>query len=123
VIRLGLLVLAVWAFGCGDLPTTSEGVAVLEVQPPASTTIEVGGTLQFSARTLDQAGNPLEVPVRWRTPDTTISVGETTGLVTGLFPGKGRVQAVVGDDELVSNFVEVTVQEPPAPPGVVARRP
>jgi len=123
VIRRSLLALAVWTLACGDLPTTSEGVAILEVQPPANTTIEVGDTLQFRARTLDQAGNPLEVSVRWRTPDTTISVGETTGLVTGLLAGRGRVQAVVGDDELISNFVNVTVQEPSAPPGVAARRP
>jgi len=119
----GLLAFALGTFGCGDLPTTSEGVAVLEVQPPANTTIDVGGTLQFSARTLDASGNPVEVAVRWRTPDTTISVGETTGLVTGLFPGEGRVQAAVGNDELVSTFVRVTVREPEVPPGVAVPRP
>ena len=101
--------------GCGNLPPTSEGVAFLEIQPPSTTTIKVGDTLQFRARALDRAGNPLEVLVRWRTPDTTITVGDTTGLVVGVSAGTGRVQAVVGEDELVSDFVNVTVQAPPAP--------
>ncbi|MGQ0703258.1 MAG: hypothetical protein ACT4PM_09020 [Gemmatimonadales bacterium] len=104
-----------WWLGCGDLPTTSEGVAFLEIEPPPSTTIQVGDTLHFQARTLDRSGNPLEVLVRWRTPDTTITVGETTGLVVGVYAGSGRVQAAVGEDELVSDFITVTVQEPPAP--------
>lgn len=104
-----------WLLSCGNLPTTGEGVAFLEILPPSTTTIQVGDSLQFEARTLDQAGNPLEVLVRWRTPDTTITVGDTTGLVIGVFAGTGRVQAVVGDDELVSSFVTVTVQAGPAP--------
>lgn len=100
--------------GCGNLPTTSEGVAFLEIIPPRSTTLRVGDTLRFSARTLDASGAPIEVPVRWRTPDTTITVGSASGIVVGRLPGTGRVQAVVGSDELVSNFVALTVQAAPS---------
>ena len=118
-----LLSLAAWLAGCGSLPTTSEGVAFLEVHPPATTTLEVGATLQFSAQALDQAGSPVDVLVRWRTPDATISVGETTGLVTGRSAGTGRVQAYVGDNELVSDFVQVTVLAPSSGTGIAIRRP
>ena len=113
--RLRGLVAAVLLLGCGDLPTTSEGVAFLEVFPPAILTIDIGATAQFSARALDRAGAPVEgVEVRWRTPDLTITVNVTSGLVTGVSPGTGRVQAVVGEDELVSDFFSVTVKAPPA---------
>lgn len=101
--------------GCGNLPTTAEGVAVLEVIPPRSTTLRVGDTLRFSARTFDAAGAPIDVPVTWRTPDTTITIGAGSGIVVGRFPGTGRVQAVVGSEELVSNFVSLTVQAAPSP--------
>jgi uncharacterized protein YjdB len=108
--------LAALLSSCGNLPTTSEGVAFLQVQLPSSTTLAVGATLQMHATALDQAGNPLDVAIRWRTPDTTLSVEAGTGLVTGLAPGTGRVQAVVGDEELVSDFITLTVQEPSAAP-------
>jgi len=118
VSRLRAVVVAALLGGCSSLPTTSEGVAFLEVRPSTPVTIPIGGTFQFTARTLDRAGNPVAVPVHWRTPDTTITVAEASGLVTGAAVGDGRVQAVVGDDELVSDFVIVKVTEPAA-----ARRP
>jgi uncharacterized protein YjdB len=111
--RVGLALAALLS-SCGNLPTTSEGVAFLQVELPPSTTIEVGGTLQMHAAALDKSGNPLEVAIRWRTPDTTITVDASTGLVTGLAAGTGRVQATIGNDELVSDFITVTVKEPSA---------
>jgi len=111
----GWLWLASGVLGCGNLSTTSEGVAFLEVQPPSSTTLRVGDTVQFTARTLDASAQPIEVSVLWRTPDSTISVGPSTGLVVARFTGTGRVQAVVGDEELVSDFVTLTITAPPAP--------
>lgn len=108
------LVLAALLAGCGNLTTTSEGAAFLQVEIPANRTIEVGGTLQLHAVALDKAGKPIEVPILWRTPDATITVGETTGLVTGVAPDSGRVQAVIGDDELISDFITILVKEPAA---------
>lgn len=112
---VGLLLFGCGALGCGNLSTTSEGVAFLEIRPPASTTLRVGDTVQFTARTLDPSGQPIEVSVLWRTPDSTISVGPSTGIVVGRFTGTGRVQAVVGDEELVSDFVNLTITAPPTP--------
>lgn len=117
--RLRAAVVAALLGGCSNIPTTSEGVAYLEIRPSTPVTIRVGGTFQFTARTLDRSGNPVDVPVRWRTPDATITVAEATGLVTGAAAGDGRVQAAVGDDELVSDFVIVKVTAPAA----AARRP
>ena len=115
MIRFRGMVAAALLFGCGNLPTTSEGVAYLEVQPPATLTINIGATTQFSARALDRSGAPVEgVVVHWRTPDATITIAETSGLVTGVSPGTGRIQAVVGKDELVSDFFSVTVSPRPA---------
>jgi hypothetical protein len=115
MIRLRGMVAAALLAGCGNLPTTSEGVAFLEVFPPTLLTIDIGGTAQFTAHALDRSGTPVaSVAIRWRTPDATITVGPTSGLVTGVSAGPGRVQAVVGEDELVSDFFTVTVKPPPA---------
>ncbi|NOT10154.1 MAG: hypothetical protein HOP28_18325 [Gemmatimonadales bacterium] len=113
---LRVALLAALAAACGDIPTTSEGVAYLELRPPSPLTVRVGDTLHFSARALDPAGDPIpDVTIRWFTPDTTLTVGELTGAVVGAFAGSGRVQAVIGSGEIVSEFITVTVTDPPLP--------
>lgn len=103
-------VLAAVLCGCGKLPTGDDGAAFLEVTPPATLTLPVGGTLQFTGRALDESGAPLpDVVVHWRTPDGTITVGETSGLVTGVSAGTGKVQAFLTGDTFVSDFTTVTV--------------
>lgn len=115
--RFGGALLGALLAGCGHLPTTSDGVAFLEIIPPQSLTLSVGDTVRIVARALDQDGLPVSVTINWRTPDTTISVDEA-GLVTGLAAGPGRVQAAVGESQvLVSNFIELTVTAPPPQPG------
>lgn len=111
--RLAAASAAALLLGCGSLPTVTGDVAILEVTPPPSLTVDVDQTLQFSARTLDKNGHEVEAPVSWHTPDTTITIGASTGLVTGITAGTGRVQAMVGEDrdhQLVSEFVTVTVR-------------
>lgn len=103
--------LAALLVGCASLPTTSEGVAFLQIEQPLNRTLDVGATLQLRALALDKSGNPVAVPVIWRTPDATISV-DASGLVTALAPDSGRVQAVIGNDELVSDFITILVHEP-----------
>jgi uncharacterized protein YjdB len=108
---------------CGTLALTDEGAAFLEIIEPPSTTVAVGDTIQFTARTLDKSGAPVQATIRWRTPDTTISVIAETGQVVGRFAGTARVQAVTGTEGpnletfIASDFFTVTVTEPPAPPG------
>ena len=101
-----VLVASALALGCSDLTAGSGGVVAVEIQQPAVTTVEVGETLQLSARALDPDGNPLNVPISWRTSDATITVDDT-GRVTGVSPGPGQVQAVVGS--LGSARVPLTV--------------
>jgi len=123
VTRLRAAVIAALIGSCGTLPTTSEGVAFLEVAPPSTLTITIGDTVRFRARALDASGVPKpEVVILWRTPDEAIiSIDETTGLVTGLAAGIGRVQAVIGTvaanskQYFASDFVSVTVSEPAGP--------
>lgn len=108
---------------CGSLAITDEGVAFLEIIEPPSRTVAVGDTIQFLARTLDQSGAPVEATIRWRTPDTTITVNAETGQVVGRFAGAARVQAVTGTEGtdlekfIASDFFTVTVTDPPLPPG------
>jgi uncharacterized protein YjdB len=115
--RFGGALLGALLAGCGNLPTTSDGVAFLEIIPPQSLTLAVGDTVRIVARALDEDGQPVGVAITWRTPDTTVSVDQA-GLVTGLAAGPGRVQAAVGESQvLVSNFIELTVTAPPPQPG------
>jgi uncharacterized protein YjdB len=127
VIPLRAALIAALIGGCGKLPTTSEGVAFLEVAPPLTRSITVGDTVRFRARALDVLGAPIpDVVILWRTPDEAIiDVDESTGLVTGLAAGIGRVQAVIGSldpkqpkESFTSDFVSITVIEPP---GTAAR--
>src|ERR1043165_8122068 len=90
VIRPPVAALAALLGACGSLPTTSEGVALLEIRPPADLTVIVGDSLRIGARALDREGNPLDVLIHWRTPDTTITVGDTSGVVIGVAAGSGR---------------------------------
>lgn len=116
--RFGSVVTAALLLGCGNLPTTTEGVAFLEVTPPAVLTLTVGATAQFTARALDRSGIPVEgVVVHWRTPDSTVTVDELTGLVTGVSEGDGRIQALIGDEEIVSDFFTLKVNPAPAAAG------
>ncbi len=102
--RFGGALLGALLAGCGNLPTTSDGVAFLEIIPPGSLTLAVGDTVRIVARALDQDGQPVSVAITWRTPDTTISVDEA-GLVTGLAAGPGRVQAAVGESQVSAQSI------------------
>ena len=103
--------------GCSGLDEGEAGVVALEVRAPLPAIVEVGESVQFSAKPLDANGDSVGVPVTWRSPDATLAVGETTGLVTGVAPGRGFVQAVVGS--LVGELVELGVIAPADTLGVV----
>jgi Bacterial Ig-like domain (group 2) len=113
VTRWVALIASALALGCSNLTEGAGGVVELEISQPAVTTIEVGQTLQLSARALDRNGDPVAVPITWVTSDATLTVDQT-GLVTGVTPGTGLVQAFAGT--LASTRVSVTVTAAPAPP-------
>jgi hypothetical protein len=70
----------------------------LEVARPAVTQLEIGDSLQMSARALDSSGEELPgATVWWTTPDTTVRVDSASGWVVPLRPGlSGRVLARSG---------------------------
>jgi hypothetical protein len=105
--RWALILSVVGLQGCSNLTEGAGGVVGLQIQAPSLKTIEVGETLQLTAVALDKDGNPVATPVTWRAPDTTLTVDGATGAITGVFPGTGRVQAVVGS--LSSELVTFTV--------------
>ena len=105
----GLIPLAL-LLGCSGLEEAEGGVVALEVRAPLPPIVEVGETVAFEATALDADGNSVPVPVTWRSPDATLTVDETTGLVTGVSPGPGRVQASVGS--LAGELVTLSVIAP-----------
>jgi hypothetical protein len=102
----GLLVIAFTA-GCSGLDEGAGGVVGLQVQEPASSTLEVGESLQLTAVALDKDGNPVDAEISWRAPDPTLTVDPLTGVITGVAPGQGQVQAFAGS--LASPLLTFTV--------------
>ena len=91
---------------CTNLTETTNAVVQLQVLAPLITLVEVSDTTRVFARALDRAGNEVPAPIEWLSPDTTLSV-DSTGLVTSLITGTGRVQARTGT--LVSNLINFTL--------------
>lgn len=122
--RLALLALVA---ACSDVVSDGGAVVALELTPPVPPQVEVGDTIQLSARALDRNGEPVAATITWRTPDpANIFVDPATGRIAGITAGTtGRVQAL--ETTLVSDFISVsvlagadTVEVPAAPIDVAA---
>jgi Bacterial Ig-like domain (group 2) len=83
------------AAACSSLDEGEGGVVGLEIQVPGSPTLEVGEQVQLSARALDADGETVDATIEWLASNAALSV-DATGLVTGVAPGPGNVQAAVG---------------------------
>lgn len=105
--RLVLLISSGLLLSCSDLTEGAGGVVGLEIRTPDLTTIEVGEALPLSAQALDKDGNPVSADIMWRAPDPTLTVDPATGVITGVSPGTGRVQAFAGS--LSSSLVSFSV--------------
>jgi hypothetical protein len=116
VSRWATLLGSALVLACSNLTEGAGGVVELEITQPAQTQIEIGETLQLTARALDKDGNEVAVPISWRTSDATVTVSDQ-GVVTGVAPGLGRVQAFVGS--LSSALITLTVIATAAPPPAV----
>jgi hypothetical protein len=93
--------------GCSNLTEGAGGVVGLEIRAPTLKTVEVGETLPLSARALDKNGDSIAADITWRAPDPALTVDPQTGVITGVSPGIGRVQAFAGS--LASSLVSFTV--------------
>jgi hypothetical protein len=111
--RLLRLVSLAIALGCSSLDEGETTAVSLEVITPSPPTIEVGEQLQLSARALNADGQVVEVPVSWQVPASDaafLAVDQTSGVITGLSPGTGRVQASTGS--LSSDLLQFNVIAP-----------
>jgi hypothetical protein len=96
------------AAGCSDLTEGAGGVVGLEINDPPKTELEVGETMALTARALDKDGNTIPAAVTWRAADATLTVDPVTGVITGVSPGTGRVQAfadLLGSSVLTFNVL------------------
>ena len=80
---------------CSDVGSSPDSVIAIQVTPPPGGLVEVGDTVQYTAVTLNQNGDPIPAVVRWATPDTlNIALDSITGQVVGKVGGtQARVQA------------------------------
>jgi hypothetical protein len=106
---MGLMLAAV-ALGCSGLTEGEAGVVGIEVSVPGPDTVEVGETIQLSARPLDKNGDSAAAPVTWISTDPSAIIDAAGGRLTGVAPGTTRVQATVG--ALGSGLIPFTVIAP-----------
>jgi hypothetical protein len=107
VSRSAVLLSLLLVLGCSDLTEEEGGAVALQITQPASTTLQVGESMALTAQALGKDGNPVDATISWRAPDPTLTVEETTGVITGVSPGPGRVQAFAGS--LSSGLLQFTV--------------
>jgi hypothetical protein len=108
--RIGLVVLAA-VMGCSGLQEGEGGVVGIEVRVPGPDSVEVGESIQLSARPLDKNGDSVATTVTWVSADPTATIDASSGVLTGVSPGTARVQATVG--ALSSALITFTVAAPP----------
>jgi hypothetical protein len=105
----GLLVAAA-LLGCSGLDEGEAGVVGLEVRVPGPDTVEVGESIQLSARPLNKDGDSVGTPVTWVSVDAAATIDAVTGVLTGVSAGSARVQASVG--ALGSEIITFAVIDP-----------
>lgn len=90
--------------GCSGISENEEGIASIEIRLPANFYLENGQSVQIRAVARNADGDSIAAAFRWRSPDSTIAIDSTTGLITGLADsGAARVQAgVFGVDTVLS---------------------
>lgn len=106
---IGVLVAAA-LIGCSGLDAGEAGVVGIEVRSPGPDTLEVGESIQLSARPLNKDGDSVGTPVTWISVDPAATIDAVTGVLTGVSAGGARVQASVG--ALGSELVTFAVIDP-----------
>lgn len=86
---------AVLLVACSSLGE-GNGAVSIEIFVPSPASVEVGDTITMRARLLDINGDSIAGTIRWRTPDTTLTIDSIDGRLTGLIATTGRIQAVSG---------------------------
>lgn len=94
-------------FSCAN--NNGEEIKDITIEITSTTyTVEIGSTLQLSA----EVKNSTNTDVKWSSSETSIAtIGETTGLVTGVAAGKTTITATSVADESKKANVEISVTE------------
>jgi hypothetical protein len=94
--------------GCSKLTDSGNGAVAIELRLPSGAAVEPGDTIQLKARALNADGDSIGATILWRTPDSTLTMVDPSGLLTtDSTSGTGRVQARVGN--LFSDFATINV--------------
>jgi hypothetical protein len=96
---------------CGGAPSGTDGTVGGVTVSPATTTIEVGETVQLTATLTGVVGNPPS-GVNWVSGNTNRATVSSSGLVTGVAPGTVIVTATSVWDTTKVGLSEVTVTGP-----------
>lgn len=81
------------------------------VVEPATAFLDVGGTLQLTARVLDAQGNTLELPVTFTSENQAVVTSTTAGFLTGVSAGTATITAASGE---ARGAATITVEAPVA---------
>ncbi|MDB4951962.1 MAG: Peptidase hyicolysin [Gemmatimonadetes bacterium] len=109
ILSAGVFLLALGA--CKDNGTSTPQIVSVTISPD-NQTVNVGGTLQLSASTRDDAGATQQnVAGTWQSLTPAVASVSTTGLLTGVAPGTVKVTATVRDKTDTATF---TVSSPSA---------
>jgi hypothetical protein len=90
------LLVAAGVLGCSGLDEGEAGVVGIEVRVPGPDVVEIGESIQLSAKPLDKNGDSVGTPVTWLSADATAAIDAATGVLTGVTAGTARIQASVG---------------------------
>lgn len=93
--------------GClSGISDNADGVNSIEIRLPTNFYLEANRPLTLSAVARNGAGDSVAAAFRWTSPDSTIAVDSSLGIVTALVAtGKARVQlALLGKDSLFSSL-------------------
>src|SRR5439155_2305349 len=105
----------------GRISSAPSGSVASITVGPASASVVVGGTSQFTATLKDASGSVLTgQPVTWASSNTAVATVSESGLVSGVAAGSATISATSGE---VTGTAAVTVTAPVAPVASVAVSP
>lgn len=102
------------AGGCGGTEP-APAVSIVSVAP-GSLTLGVGGSERFTATARDASLNPLDVPISWRSSNTSVATVTSDGLVSAKAAGNASIVATAGG---VSGEAALVVTSGPSRSAVV----
>ncbi|HEY2896395.1 MAG TPA: Ig-like domain-containing protein [Gemmatimonadaceae bacterium] len=105
-----LVIILVCLVAC-SAPTTSDGPRASVRVSPRTATINVGGSQQLSAATLNAAGDSTGLAtVTWSSSTSSVASVSSDGIATGLVPGVTMVVATTSDGPQDSAQITVVAQ-------------